>query len=134
MFSAHFADALASGGALVVIDPATGAVIGTPRYGSYQTQSGQIEIGWTFLVRSHWGGTANPATKALMVGHALKSATRVVFMICETNIRSRQALKNIGGVLTDRIVDAMLDDALVRHVVYAIDAHDFAAGPLARLA
>lgn len=131
VFRTYFDEALASGGALVALDPATGAIIGASRYDYDRAEPGEIEIGWTFLARSHWGGATNAATKALMVGHALTHVERVIFLIGETNIRSRRAMEKIGGVLTARTFDAPARGAPVRHVIYAIDRAGFAAGPLA---
>jgi RimJ/RimL family protein N-acetyltransferase len=133
VFARFFADALANGGALVAIDPETGAVIGSSRFDAERAEPGEIEIGWTFLVRSHWGGTTNAAMKALMVGHALTHFDRVMFMIGETNVRSRRALEKIGGTLTDRTHTTNLAGVPVRHVIYTIDHAGFAAGPLATL-
>lgn len=134
VFRQFFADALASGGALVAIDPATRALIGASRYDTGRTEPGEIEIGWTFLARSHWGGATNAAMKALMIGHALTHFDRVMFMIGETNIRSRRAMEKIGGVLTAREWTSDMAGIAVRHVIYTIDRAGFAAGPLAALA
>ncbi|WP_310498910.1 GNAT family N-acetyltransferase [Sandarakinorhabdus sp.] len=133
VFRSFFDAALASGGALVAIDPATGAIIGSSRFDYDRTEPGEIEIGWTFLACSHWGSRTNHAMKALMVGHALASHDRVVFMIGETNIRSRTAVERIGAVLTGRTMTADLSTGPVVHVIYAIDRAGFAVGPLAAL-
>jgi N-acetyltransferase len=131
VFRRFFDDALASGGALVALDTATGALIGSSRYDAGRAQPGEIEIGWTFLARSHWGGATNAAMKALMVGHALTHFDRVMFMIGETNIRSRRAMEKIGGMLTDRNHTTDMAGVAVRHVIYTIDRAGFATGPLA---
>jgi N-acetyltransferase len=133
VFARFFDEALASGGALVAIDPATGAVIGSSRYDFGRAAPGEVEIGWTFLARSHWGGATNAVMKALMVGHALAELDRVMFMIGETNIRSRRAMEKIGGLLTDREFVTGMAGVAVRHVIYTIDRAGFAAGPLAGL-
>jgi len=138
VFRRFFDEALASGGALVALDPGSGAIIGSSRYDFDRAEPGEVEIGWTFLARSHWGGATNAAMKALMIGHALKSIDRVIFLIGETNMRSRRAMEKIGGELTDRHHDAMLGGAPVRHLIYAIDiyaidATGFAEWPLARV-
>ena len=130
VFRDFFADALASGGALVALDSG-GGVIGTSRFDPRRAGPGEIEIGWTFLARTHWGGTTNAAMKALMVGHALTGFARVIFLVGETNLRSRRALEKIGAVRTARLEDAMLAGRVVRHLVYAIDRAGFLAGPLA---
>ncbi len=132
MFRAFFAEALASGAALVALEPG-GAIIGSSRFDRGRAEPGEIEIGWTFLARSHWGGTTNGAMKALMVGHALTGFERVIFLIGETNLRSRRAIEKIGAALTDRIDEAEMAGRTVRHVVYAIDRAGFASGPLVGL-
>lgn len=134
VFRQFFDDALASGGALVANDPETGAIIGSSRFDTGRAGPGEVEIGWTFLARSHWGGVTNAAMKALMIGHALKHFDRVIFMIGEANIRSRRALEKIGGTLTDREHTTDLAGVPVRHVIYTIDRAGFAKGPLAGVA
>ena len=131
VFRAFFDDALAKGGALAVIDRASGAVIGSSRFQAYDAANGgSVEIGWTFLARSHWGGTYNHELKRLMLTHALQAVERVDFRIGEANLRSRAALEKIGGTLSDRIEMAETTAGMVRHVVYEIDRVSFASGPL----
>ena len=131
VFRAYFADALKQGGALVVIDKASGAIVGGSRMQAYDpADGGSVEIGWTFLAHSHWGGAFNREMKRLMLGHALKFVERVDFRIGEDNLRSRRAMEKIGGRLSDRsdIVDTA--SGPVRHVVYEITRDSFADGPL----
>ena len=131
VFRAYFADALKQGGALVVIDRATGAIIGSSRMQAYDpADGGSVEIGWTFLARSHWGGSFNREMKRLMLGHALKFVERVDFRVGEGNLRSCGAMEKIGGRLSDRsdIVDTA--SGPVVHVVYEITRDSFADGPL----
>lgn len=133
VFRAFFADALANKGALAVIDAQTGAVIGSSRFqGLEETGGGSVEIGWTFLARSHWGGRYNHDMKRLMLAHALASVAEVRFSVGESNTRSRRALERIGAKLTDRREDrVMAGGELVPHLTYAITREDFAQGPLA---
>ena len=132
IFRAYFADALAQGGALAVIDKVSGAIIGSSRMQGFDpADGGSVEIGWTFLARSHWGGETNRAMKRLMLEHALKSVARVDFRVGEDNLRSRRAMEKIGGRLTDRdggVVQTASGPA--RHVVYEITRETFAHGPL----
>jgi RimJ/RimL family protein N-acetyltransferase len=134
VFRAFFADALANGGALVAIDPASGAVIGSSRYqGLTEADGGSVEIGWTFLARSHWGGRVNPAMKRLMLAHALASVAEVRFLVGESNTRSRRALEKIGAALTDRREErVMAGGAVIAHLTYVITREGFARGPLSR--
>src|ERR1700758_3404474 len=98
VFRKFFRDALASGGALIVIDSATGRVIGSSRYAGYDKEKSQVEIGWTFLARSHWGGVYNGEMKRLMLEHAFHFVDHVDFLIGPQNLRSRRAIEKIGGV------------------------------------
>ena len=130
VFRAFFDDGLASGGMLVAAEPATGVLIGSSRFDLGRAEAGEVEVGWTFLVRRHWGSRTNHIMKALMVGHALQSEERVIFLIGETNIRSRTAITRIGATLTDRQMTAQLSTGPVTHLYYSIDRAGFAAGQL----
>ena len=57
----------------------------------------EIEIGWTFLARSHWGGAYNREMKRLMLAHAFQFVRRVVFRVGPHNRRSQRALEKIGA-------------------------------------
>jgi RimJ/RimL family protein N-acetyltransferase len=133
VFRAFFGDALANKGALVAIDKSTGAVIGSSRFqGLEEADGGSVEIGWTFLARSHWGGTFNHAMKRLMLAHALASVAECRFLVGESNTRSRTALERIGARLTDRREERiMAGGKIIPHLTYVITAEDFASGPLA---
>lgn len=70
-FTMFFRDALQSGGALVAVDRKNGQIIGSSRFHAYDAEKSEIEIGWTFLARSHWGGIYNNEMKQLMLQHAV---------------------------------------------------------------
>ena len=97
-FRAFFDESLASGGALVVHDRATGAVIGSSRYHGHDEALGEVEIGWTYLARSHWGGRFNGELKRLMLEHAFRFVDSVVFLVGPTNFRSQRAVEKLGAV------------------------------------
>jgi RimJ/RimL family protein N-acetyltransferase len=118
VFAAFFREALASGGALIAVDKADGRVVGSSRYYGYDPEQSEIEIGWTFLARSHWGGTYNGEMKRLMMRHAFGFVDHVVFLIGPENWRSRRAIEKIGGVL----VESRLNSAGLACVVYRITA------------
>jgi RimJ/RimL family protein N-acetyltransferase len=99
VFRDFFAEHLATGGALAILDRADGRVIGTSRYHDYDPEESEVEIGWTFLARSHWGGTVNGEVKRLMLEHAFRSVERVVFYVAPENLRSRRAVEKIGATL-----------------------------------
>jgi RimJ/RimL family protein N-acetyltransferase len=133
VFRAFFDDALAQGGAFAVIDKSCGEIVGSSRFQNHEpANGGSVEIGWTFLARSHWGGGYNAEMKRLMLVHALAAVERVDFRVGETNWRSRRAMEKIGGRLSDRIDITELPAGPARHVIYEIDRASFAGGPLSR--
>jgi RimJ/RimL family protein N-acetyltransferase len=93
-FSAH----LASGGALLVLDRRAENVIGTSRFHGYDPVRSEVEIGWAFLARSHWGSTYNRELKSLMLAHAFRFVRNVVFLVHPDNIRSQLAVERLGAV------------------------------------
>jgi RimJ/RimL family protein N-acetyltransferase len=132
VFHQFFDEALAGGGALAIVDKANGEIVGSSRYGQPDALGvGEIEIGWTFLARRHWGGGYNAEFKRLMLAHALAHFDRVVFQVGADNVVSRRAMANIGGILTDRRHSYERGSAMVEHVIFEITRASFAAGPLA---
>lgn len=131
VFRARFAEGMASGGALVAIDKASGTIVGSSRFQLLGEGAGRVvEIGWTFLARSHWGGEVNRDMKRLMLDHAFKFVDRVDFRIGEDNVRSRRAIEKIGAVLCDRTEMTEMAGRQVRHVIYEITRDSYANGPL----
>lgn len=96
VFERFFADALASKGALIALRRADGAVIGSSRF--VVDAEGDLEIGWTFIARSSWGGAVNGEMKRLMLDHAFGRVASVVFRIGRDNMRSRRAVEKLGAV------------------------------------
>lgn len=97
-FSGFFRNALESRGALAVIDKGDRRLIGSSRYHGYDEERDEVEIGWTFLARSHWGGVYNRELKRLMLDHAFRFVSSVIFLVGPDNVRSQRAVEKIGGV------------------------------------
>lgn len=114
VFDELFDDGLASGGALVV-ETLDGEVVGSSRYDRLHPGGRHVEIGWTFLARSRWGGQANGELKRLMLEHAFASVGIVVFRVGEANRRSRRAVEKLGAVEVGLEADPIAD-----HVVYEL--------------
>jgi len=121
VFREFFRDALASGGALVAVDGASRKIIGSSRYFWYGPARRELEIGWTFLARSCWGGSYNGEMKRLMLDHAFRFVDHVIFLVGTTNLRSRKAIEKIGAILTDRRETRTLHGNTIEHVVYQIN-------------
>src|SRR6187401_3232783 len=82
VFRAFFEDALDKGGALAIVDKASGAVIGSSRFQAYDpANGGEVEIGWSFLARPYWGLGYNAEFKRLMLAHAFRWVERVLFRV-----------------------------------------------------
>ena len=97
-FQTFFQESLNSGGALIATDTRTQCVIGSSRYHGYNDAASEVEIGWTFLARSHWGGVYNGEMKRLMLQHAFDFVDFVVLLVGPENRRSQRAVEKIGGV------------------------------------
>lgn len=102
-FALWFVTALASEGALTVLDRDDGSVIGSSRYDRLEPD--RVEIGWTFLARSRWGGPHNADLKRIMVDHALASVGTVVFRVHVDNHRSQRAVSKLGARRLGQEVD-----------------------------
>ncbi len=96
-FRRYFDGAMQSGGAFAVVDLRDGHLIGSTRFHGHDPNAREIEIGWTFLARSRWGGPHNREMKRLMLRHAFQFVDRVVFLIGPHNVRSQRAVEKIGG-------------------------------------
>ena len=129
VFEKFFRGAMESGGAFVAIDVKDGRVIGSSRYHGYDPERSRIEIGWTFLARSHWGGTYNREMKQLMLRHAFRFVDRVVFLIGLHNLRSQKAVEKIGGVLVGTGPDAAGRDGVVYEITAASFVQRFGLSP-----
>jgi RimJ/RimL family protein N-acetyltransferase len=97
VFRQFFRGGMESGGAFIIVDRKDGRVIGSSRFAEYDETKSEIEIGWTFLARSHWGGRYNGEMKRLMLAHAFRFVRRVIFRVGPLNRRSQRALENIGA-------------------------------------
>jgi RimJ/RimL family protein N-acetyltransferase len=98
VFQEFFREGIESGGALIALDLRDGKVIGSSRFHGYDEVNREIEIGWTFLARSHWGGRYNGEMKQLMLRHAFRFVDSVVLLVGPENLRSQKAVEKIGGV------------------------------------
>lgn len=133
VFREFFDDALAQGGALAIVDKASGAVIGSSRFQRYQPAGdGEVEIGWSFLARPYWGLGYNAEFKRLMLRHAFRYVGRVLFRVGADNVISRRAMANIGGRLTAETFVVERAGRPVEHVVFEITRESFAGGPLSQ--
>jgi RimJ/RimL family protein N-acetyltransferase len=121
VFREFFRDSLESEGALIAMDSKDGRVIGSSRFHGYDQEKSEIEIGWTFLARSHWGGIYNREMKQLMLRHAFQFVNNVIFLVGPQNLRSQRAVEKLGGVRVGSRPDAGGRESFV----YRITMYDF---------
>lgn len=117
VFLRYFQGAIDSCGAFTALDRASGAVIGSSRFCDHDPATRTIEIGWTFLVRSHWGGRHNAEMKQLMLAHAFRYVDRVIFLVGPANHRSQRALEKIGARRTGELRRARGHDSVVFEIL-----------------
>jgi len=120
IFRLFFDSGVESGAALTIRDNADGRIVGSSRYFGYDPDRSEIEIGWTFLAQSHWGGQVNREIKRLMLDHAFQFVDCVIFWVGETNLRSQRAMEKIGGVLRDEVRMRSYSWGPCPHVIYEI--------------
>jgi RimJ/RimL family protein N-acetyltransferase len=98
VFRTFFRESLESGGSLIAIDATDAQVIGSSRFHGYDGEKSEIEIGWTFLARSRWGGVYNAEMKQLMLRHAFRFVNSVIFLVGPENVRSQRAVEKRGAL------------------------------------
>lgn len=116
----YFEGAMASSGALAVLALPNRDLIGSSRFYEWNPDKREVAIGYTFLVRRHWGGTTNGELKQLMLAHAFRWADRVWFHVGEHNMRSRRAMEKIGGIHS-HTADKVLNGRPAATAYYYID-------------
>ena len=120
VFATLFEGALASKGALLVMQRDSGRVVGTSRYYDWDADKGEVAIGYTFLTRDLWGGPANAEMKRLMLDHASRWARTVWFHVGPHNIRSQKALEKIGARYSHR-ESPVADEPSRERLVFRLD-------------
>ena len=85
----------------VVVELASGKVIGSTSYCHIAEQHQNLEIGYTWYNRAYWRTAVNTECKYLLLKHAFEAlgCIRVQLRTDERNERSRRAIERIGGVL-----------------------------------
>jgi RimJ/RimL family protein N-acetyltransferase len=109
------------GSPFVVIEKATGKVLGMSSYLDIQPLNKVVEIGFTWITKSHRGTKVNPEMKLLMLGYAFKEmdCNRVQLRTDERNAHSRAAILKLGaqyeGMFRHNVI---MEDGHLRNTVY----------------
>jgi RimJ/RimL family protein N-acetyltransferase len=105
----------------VVVDQATGKVVGSTRYLNIVPIHRQLEIGWTWYTPAAQRTRINTECKYLLLRHAFEDlkAVRVQIKTDARNERSQNAIRRLGakfeGILRKSLI---LPDGYVRDTVY----------------
>jgi N-acetyltransferase len=80
-------------------DKKSNTIVGSTRLADIQRYHRTMEIGWTWIARSHQRTAINTEAKYLMLRHAFEKmdARRVMLKTDETNVKSRAAIARIGA-------------------------------------
>lgn len=120
VFATYFKGAIESGGALLVLDRNSGQVLGSSRYYDLDESRSAVAIGYTFIVRSRWGGGDNRRLKTLMLDHAFRFIDTVLFHVGAANMRSRMAMQKLGARLIGEAAIAYYGEPSNTNVIYEI--------------
>src|SRR5450830_1799565 len=84
----------------VIVQLATGAIVGSTRFRKIDQANRKMEIGHTWLSASVQRSSVNTAAKLLLLTHAFETmnAVRVQFTTDELNQKSRTAILRLGAV------------------------------------
>ena len=84
----------------VVMDCATGDLIGSTRYMSLELHYRNGEIGWTWYTPAFWRTRANTECKYMLLRHAFEKLNfvRVQLKTDVRNVRSQEAIERLGAV------------------------------------
>lgn len=105
----------------VIVDQASGQIIGSTRYGNIEVAHRRLEIGWTWLTPAFQRSRANTEAKLLLLTHAFEilGMHRVELKTDALNAKSRAAIGRIGatqeGIFRRHMITA---SGRVRDTVY----------------
>jgi len=106
---------------LVIANRQTGKLMGSTRFLDIQPQHKKLEIGFTWLHPNYWGTGVNLECKLLLLTYCFEKlgAARVQLKTDEQNLRSRKAIKKIGGKFEGILrQDILRDDGTYRSSAY----------------
>ena len=131
VFQNFFKGAMESGGAFLVRDQLSGAIMGSSRYYDLAPDNSSVAIGYTFIARQYWGKEYNLALKTLMLDHAFGTVETVLFHVGINNRRSRKAMEKLGGILIGEQPMAYYGEVSSTNVVYRIGRAQWRSRPAA---
>ncbi|MEK3904490.1 GNAT family N-acetyltransferase [Paenibacillus sp. FSL R7-0179] len=108
----------------VMVEQASGRIVGTTRLMHLDLTHRNAEIGCTWISPDYWRTAVNTESKLLLLQYAFEvlGLIRVDFSIVNDNLRSRRAIERIGaaleGILRKHRITA--DGTVMDNVLYSI--------------
>lgn len=117
--------AAGQGLAFATVDKVTGTVVGSTRFMKADVSNKRVEIGATFLAKSHQRSRFNTEAKLLMLTHAFEvlEMNRVELITDYLNTTSRNAILRLGakqeGILRNHMVmpDGRVRDSVLFSII-----------------
>lgn len=105
----------------VIVERATGRVVGSTRFANFDRANRHLEIGWSWVAPPWQRSAVNTETKLLLLTHAFETlgCLRVEFKTDSLNERSRAALRRLGAVEEGTFRNHMITQSgRIRHSVW----------------
>ncbi len=105
----------------VVVELASGKIVGATRYLNIDIANSSLEIGGTWYGKAYQRTAVNSECKYLLMRHAFEAlqVVRVQFKTDLRNVRSQRAIERLGAVKEGVLRNHMtLPDGFIRHSVF----------------
>ena len=104
----------------VVIDKATGKIIGSTRFLRLNPEHRNLEIGYTWFLPEFWGKGYNEECKLLLLTYCFEvlKTVRVQLIAWDKNMRSRRAIERIGATFEGILRNHVIRNGEKRSVAY----------------
>ncbi len=104
----------------VVLNKATGKVMGSTRYLRINAEHRNLEIGYTWYLPEYWGKGYNEECKYLLLKYCFEElkTIRVQIITSSKNLRSQKAIERIGGKFEGVLRNVVIRNGDKRSVAY----------------
>ncbi len=105
----------------VIYHKPTKKIIGSTRFFEIFPEHRKLEIGWTWIVKEHWGTAVNLECKLVLLTFCFETlkTIRVQLKTKDTNVRSKKAIEKIGGKFEGILrKDKIQDNGTTRNAAY----------------
>ena len=104
-------------GMLIIYLKPRNEIIGSTMFYSFDPKDNAIRIGYTFIIKKHWGTKINLLMKDLMINYTFKFLDKIYFDIGTQNYRSRKAIEKLELVCLKMMKMVKLYISLLRKIM-----------------